>query len=187
MVEIARILFPVDLSPASPRIVPYVRTMAEKFQSEIHLLFVVRRFQHLADMYVSDPEILSFEEGIFEGAGKRLDEFRSEYFTMSANIETTSVPGDPAEGIITYTEAEELDEFKKKHFVMSENIRSSVEHGDPAEGIINYAQTEKIDMIIMGTHGRKGLNRIVFGSVAERVVKSSPVPVFTVNPYKADN
>jgi len=36
----------------------------------------------------------------------------------------------------------------------------------------------------MGTHGRKGLDKVMFGSVAERVVKISPVPVLVVNPYK---
>ena len=37
-------------------------------------------------------------------------------------------------------------------------------------------------MIIMGTHGRKGIDRILFGSVAEKVVKNSPVPVLTIRP-----
>ena len=36
----------------------------------------------------------------------------------------------------------------------------------------------------MGTHGRKGLSKIVFGSVADRVVKGSSVPVFAINPYR---
>jgi nucleotide-binding universal stress UspA family protein len=36
----------------------------------------------------------------------------------------------------------------------------------------------------MGTHGRKGMDKIIFGSVAERVLKASPVPVMVVNPYK---
>jgi acetoin utilization protein AcuB len=43
---------------------------------------------------------------------------------------------------------------------------------------------EKIALVIMGTHGRKGMDKIIFGSVAERVVKTSPVPVMVVNPYK---
>ena len=43
--------------------------------------------------------------------------------------------------------------------------------GDAANLIISYAQTEKIDLIIMGTHGRKGLDRTFFGSVAENVEK----------------
>jgi nucleotide-binding universal stress UspA family protein len=41
-----------------------------------------------------------------------------------------------------------------------------------------------VDLIILGTHGRKGLERAIFGSVAERVVKGASVPVLTVNPYK---
>ena len=41
---------------------------------------------------------------------------------------------------------------------------------------LSYAQEEKIDLIIMGTHGRKGLEKALFGSVAEKVVKNSPVP-----------
>jgi len=38
----------------------------------------------------------------------------------------------------------------------------------------------------MGTHGRKGLDKVIFGSVAERVVKASPVPVMVVNPFKVN-
>jgi nucleotide-binding universal stress UspA family protein len=56
--------------------------------------------------------------------------------------------------------------------------------GDAAQGIIDYAQTEKIDLIIMGTHGRKGLDRTLFGSVAGNVVKNASVPVMVINPYK---
>jgi nucleotide-binding universal stress UspA family protein len=40
-------------------------------------------------------------------------------------------------------------------------------------------------MIIMGTHGYKGLEKVMFGSVAEKVVKTAPCPVLTINPYKS--
>jgi nucleotide-binding universal stress UspA family protein len=56
--------------------------------------------------------------------------------------------------------------------------------GDASEQILSYVEDQKIDLIIMGTHGRKGMDKIIFGSVAERVVKSSPVPVLVVNPFK---
>lgn len=59
-----------------------------------------------------------------------------------------------------------------------------VARGDAAAEIIRYAESEKIDMIIMGTHGRKGLDRTLFGSVAENVVKNAPVPVMVINPHK---
>ena len=45
-------------------------------------------------------------------------------------------------------------------------------------------QSQGIDLIIMGTHGRKGLDKILFGSVSERVIKTSLVPVLMVNPHR---
>ena len=50
--------------------------------------------------------------------------------------------------------------------------------------ILKTIESETIDLVIMGTHGRKGLEHVFFGSVAENVVKKSPVPVLTINPYK---
>lgn len=56
--------------------------------------------------------------------------------------------------------------------------------GEPSETILDYVQSSQMDMIVMGTHGRKGLDRVLFGSVAEQVVKMAPVPVVTINPYR---
>jgi len=75
-----------------------------------------------------------------------------------------------------------LGEFVEEHF-QGVSPKAKVVLGDAAEEILNYARSEGIDLIIMGTHGRKGLEKIVFGSVAERVVQKSPVPVLTINPY----
>ena len=52
--------------------------------------------------------------------------------------------------------------------------------GVPFEEIVRVAQEEHADMIVMGTHGRSGLNRVLLGSVAERVVRLAPCPVLTV-------
>jgi universal stress protein A len=48
--------------------------------------------------------------------------------------------------------------------------------------IVNYAKSESIDLIIIGTHGRTGLEHILIGSVAERVIRKAPCPVLTVRP-----
>ncbi|MDE7064830.1 MAG: universal stress protein [Desulfovibrionaceae bacterium] len=56
--------------------------------------------------------------------------------------------------------------------------------GYAAEEILNRAEDESVDMIIMGTHGRKGIDRILFGSVAEKVVKNAKQPVLTIRPTK---
>jgi nucleotide-binding universal stress UspA family protein len=55
-----------------------------------------------------------------------------------------------------------------------------VETGRPAPTIVEYAATHDVDQIIMGSHGRKGVSRLLLGSVAEKVVRRSPVPVTVV-------
>lgn len=57
---------------------------------------------------------------------------------------------------------------------------TSIIEGPPSRVIVEYATREGCDLIVMGTHGRGGLNRLLLGSVAERVVRSSHVPVTTV-------
>jgi universal stress protein A len=57
-------------------------------------------------------------------------------------------------------------------------IRTS---GAPARAIVEYAADEGIDLIVMGTHGRSGVSRVLMGSVAERVVRTAPCPVLTVH------
>ena len=51
--------------------------------------------------------------------------------------------------------------------------------GDPAGGIVRFAESENVDMIVMGTHGRSGISRLLMGSVAEAVVRRAPCPVLT--------
>lgn len=61
---------------------------------------------------------------------------------------------------------------------------SNVVIGDAASIIVKYADKKEFDLILMGTHGRKGADKIVFGSVAYRVAKKATCPVLTVNPYR---
>ena len=80
-------------------------------------------------------------------------------------------------------------EKKMKSFV-AESLEPSVPHrakilsGDVAEEINAFAADNKSDLIIMGPHGYKGLEKVLFGSVAEKIVKTAPCPVLTINPYK---
>ena len=149
MTHFKKILFPVDLSPASIKVVPYVQTMASTHGARIHLLFVARVFDYFTSMYVPHPSVSQFEKEVIEGAEKRLYEFAEEHF----------------KGI--------------------DGVKVKVAAGDPSDEILSYIGAMGIDLVIMGTHGRRGLDKIMFGSVAERVVKSSPVPVMVVNPFTA--
>ena len=63
------------------------------------------------------------------------------------------------------------------------DVTHNVLMGDVAEQIVDYATEVRADMIIMGTHGYKGLEKIMFGSVADKVVRSALCPVTTINPY----
>ena len=59
-----------------------------------------------------------------------------------------------------------------------------VTDGEVVEDIVAYAEQEGAGMIIISTHGAKGLEKILLGSVAERVVKKAHCPVLVYNPYK---
>lgn len=60
------------------------------------------------------------------------------------------------------------------------NVAKMVLKGIPYEEIVKMATDEKIDLIVMGTYGRTGLDRLLFGSTAERVVRKAPCPVLSV-------
>ena len=74
-----------------------------------------------------------------------------------------------------------MEEFVAEHFV-GVKAKGIVVNGYAAEEVLSHAEETGADLIIMGTHGRKGIDRILFGSVAEKVVKSSPIPVMTIRP-----
>jgi len=59
-------------------------------------------------------------------------------------------------------------------------VESVVVDGSPSREIVRYAEQEPCDLVVMGTHGRGGIDRLLLGSVAERVVRASAVPVLTV-------
>ncbi|CAK7056557.1 MAG: TRAP-T-associated universal stress protein TeaD [Desulfovibrio sp.] len=63
-------------------------------------------------------------------------------------------------------------------------VKSVILSGYAAQEIIGYATTNNMDLIVMGTHGRTGIDRILFGSVAEKVVKTATMPVLTVRPQE---
>jgi nucleotide-binding universal stress UspA family protein len=62
-----------------------------------------------------------------------------------------------------------------------DTVHQAVEHGSAiADGILSYVENDGIDLVVVGTHGRTGIDRYVLGSVAEKLVRSAPVPVLTV-------
>jgi nucleotide-binding universal stress UspA family protein len=72
----------------------------------------------------------------------------------------------------------------EKCFVEETRTYKDVEHivlkGIPYEELCRFAEENKIDLVVIGTHGRKGFDRMLFGSTAEQVVRHAPCPVLTV-------
>ncbi len=62
------------------------------------------------------------------------------------------------------------------------DVKKAVRTGVAFVEIIDYAKAEGIDLIVMGTHGRSGIEHILIGNVAEKVVRKSPCPVMTIRP-----
>lgn len=89
--------------------------------------------------------------------------FREEYIAVGEEI------GDDSVGAIA-----------SKGSAAGIDVTTSVIRGVPYEEILDYTDANDIDLIAMGTHGRTGLRRFLLGSVAERVIRHTPVPVLLV-------
>ncbi|MFC4543406.1 universal stress protein [Halosolutus amylolyticus] len=79
-----------------------------------------------------------------------------------------------------YTEGEAAVERAEELAPDDVEVETSVREGAPSRTIIDRASPENCDLVVMGTHGRGGIDRLLLGSVAERVVRRADVPVLTV-------
>lgn len=77
-----------------------------------------------------------------------------------------------------------LDELEKisEELLGEVDVAIKLRRGQPQDVIMDMIHSDDYDMVIMGTHCRKGVERVIFGSVANRVVKHSNTPVLTIHP-----
>jgi nucleotide-binding universal stress UspA family protein len=73
-----------------------------------------------------------------------------------------------------------LDELREKRLPEGVNVRTEVRIGQAAHEIVKMAEENQADLIVIATHGATGLEHILFGSVAEKVVRTADCPVLTV-------
>ncbi len=76
-----------------------------------------------------------------------------------------------------------LDEFlrdKVGDAASGLNIRKVVEPGQPDATVVHWADNESVDLMVMSSHGRSGLSRVLMGSVTEQILRRSPCPVLVV-------
>ncbi len=79
-----------------------------------------------------------------------------------------------------------LNEFKNK-FSSDINVKTVLLRGNDFEEIVEYAQSNQIDLIVIATHGRTGLLHTLIGSVAEKVIRYSKIPVLVITATKEEN
>ena len=100
-------------------------------------------------------------------------------------IDATSFTGLPMEtsweGIRTVLEEESESALEAvERQVDDVPVETTTVEGTPSREIVRFATEQTVDAVVMGTHGRGGIDRLLLGSVAERVVRGAPVPVVTV-------
>jgi nucleotide-binding universal stress UspA family protein len=146
------ILVALDGSELAEQVLPYVKPLAEKFGSEVTLLRAT-----------TSPEQILAAGG-------------------SASLSAADMVIDP----MPIVEAEQEDTAAYLQAVAARLQHQDTQvsfvqpEGDAGEAILDYARGNGIDLIALTTHGRGGLGRLIFGSVAEHVVRNAPSPVLLV-------
>jgi len=116
MEEFKNILYPIALTDISPKVAPYVVTMAKKLDARVHLLHVLRRFDWFVDTYVEDsPEpdfkriASDFEDKILIQAQQKLAAFKQQHLKDIQMANANVVSGTPYRQIIDYTKSAGID------------------------------------------------------------------------------
>ncbi|MEA5389285.1 universal stress protein [Haloarculaceae archaeon H-GB11] len=145
------ILLPTDGSDLALEALRESLTLAELSGATIHVLYVV-----------DDAKIAELASG--------------------TGIDDVSLDGD-VDGLFRRFEAigeHALDDLREAATGRGVALTTAIRKGLPEEEILAYVDEEEIDLLVMGTHGRRGIERYILGSTTERVLRQSPVPVLTV-------
>jgi len=153
-----KILVPLDGSVEAETVLPYVRDIASRFNSEVDILSVGlgsrrRRVNQLLDDYVRHA----------------IEHLQKHDITCRAVVLYSS----PSEDLVDYAEV-----TMPKHDLKA---KGAVLYGGPADNILEYTKRHHVNLVIMATHGHGGLRRWWLGSVSEKVVSRSTIPVLLIH------
>ena len=152
--QYARILLPVDNSQEAVDVVDHAISVAGSPGASIHILYVIDETKF------TDPAPL-IHSGIDAATDELLAQYRKEGEKILASI---------------------ADSIAEKSVDI--DTLTALEQGVPYEEICSYARREDMDAIVMATHQRPERDRQLLGSVTERVIRTSDVPVFVVPPAR---
>ncbi|TVR74232.1 MAG: universal stress protein [Sphaerobacteraceae bacterium] len=177
---VSSIIVPLDQSHVAECAVPYARALARRTGAPLTLVSVVEPSESLPDPRDSE-DLPPIEEPPVTSAGRQ----------YSASLPIGMNPGDPG---MTEEDLEEATSALREaeHYLtyVSDSIRDvhvekMVVHGSPISEILRMAEHRGSDpgdqpVIVMASHGRSGLGRVLLGSVALKVAEQSPCPMFVV-------
>lgn len=148
---IKKILIGIDNSTFSEHAAKYGFNMAKTFNAKVALVHIV------------EPTLMPPNVG--------MDPLSSPVVSPINDAEIMDVQNDMSENLLEKTE---------KKFGKGIQVTHFNEFGDTADGIIECSKDFGADLIIVGTHSRSGIDRLLMGSVAEHVVRHSEIPVLVV-------
>ncbi len=149
-----RILVPLDGSAFAEQALAHAQRVARAGQSEIHLLSVAPMLEDHSLAAVDLYPVYVYRDYLID------DKLEMERLTAELS---------------GY-----LDKVSRKVQAGGYQVVTAIRFGHPADEIIAYAAEQRCDLIVMSTHGRSGIGRWVYGSVADKVLRSSSVPVLLV-------
>jgi nucleotide-binding universal stress UspA family protein len=163
-IKYQKILVTHDGSDCASAILPHVESLAKELNAEVLLLRIV------------DASITNFKTvGVFG--------IRPVTSSVLYEVDTQDIAKK-----IKKAATEEITAIKNELINSGiKKVAAKVIEGYAPEVILYMAQRENIDLIMMSTHGRTGLKRVLIGSVAEYVIHMSSCPVYTVHPDKNIN
>jgi nucleotide-binding universal stress UspA family protein len=157
------VLVPTDLSPTAPHIVQCACEEAVRHQAKVTLLHVV----------ASHPETVVYYVSAIPSPALRFDPILGGSLAVSKTPPPAMIRHDPQE-----------DTLQRLRDLIPASCNSVCEivvaTGNPVALIVHMARTRTVDLIVMGTHGYTGLRHILWGSVAEKVIRLAPCPVLVV-------
>lgn len=150
----SKILVPLDGSRFAEQALPHALNIAAAGSVEIHLLSIAPQLDDQAHSVVDMYPVYVYRDYMVNHASE------------SNRIK---------QGLQDY-----LDQVTHRISVAGHAVVSAVRFGQPADEIISYASENGCELIIMSTHGRSGIGRWVYGSVADKVLRGSATPVLLV-------
>jgi len=158
------ILYPTDGSDGAEAALENVRVLAETYDATVHVLHVADTSHHALGLG-HDPK---------EHASGMVGDPQGGVGGMVGQRMTTEEMRDQLQ---EYGQALVSDVADRLGDLRTETV---VDSGDPHTVILEYVDGHSIDLVVMGTHGRTGLDRYLIGSVTEKIVRLSDVPVVSV-------